>query len=105
MNIIKNFLLVIFSVAILAPSFVSLGHLLNHEQQEVCTDISSTHFHEKSLDCELCNFRISFGKIFTPTNYEFYIPEIPSKDFNNPYQFLSDYQKLSFELRGPPAYI
>ncbi len=103
MNIIKNFLLVIFSVAILAPSLVSLGHILNHEQQEVCTDLSSTHFHEKTFECELCDFRISFGKIFIPVKYDLYLPEIPSEHFSNPYQFLSDYQKLSFELRGPPA--
>lgn len=105
MNYFKNFLLVVFSVAILAPSFVGLGHILDHDEMEVCTELTSTHFHKKSLDCEVCNYRISFGKIFIPDNFEFYKPEIPSEHFNNPYQFISGYQKLSFELRGPPAYV
>ncbi len=81
---------------------VSMAHISAHQEEKVCTNLSDTHFHKKSLECELCDFRLTNLNIFTPVNFTAYTPKMAAVQFFDPYQFLSDFQKLSFELRGPP---
>lgn len=91
------------AVALLAPSVASFSHIYAHPEQIVCSDFSDSHYHTKRLDCELCKLHSTPFLSFEVFNFNFIeIPEINRK-FENPYYFLSDYQKLSFELRGPPA--
>ncbi|HSP40353.1 MAG TPA: hypothetical protein VLN46_02895 [Gillisia sp.] len=103
MEILKQYILVLCSIALLFPSFVSLAHISAHQDERACTELFDTHFHKKSLECELCDFRLTNLNTFTPVTFTVFVPQIAGLQFFDSYQFLSDYQKLSFELRGPPA--
>jgi hypothetical protein len=99
----KKYFLLFFSLVLLFPSAISLSHVFAHEEHEVCDNFSNYHFHEKSLDCDLCHLQSGSFLVYIPGNCNFYFPPTPNKLFFDHYQFLSDFKKLSFELRGPPV--
>lgn len=99
----KKYVLIFCSIILLFPTVVSLAHISAHQNEEPCTNLSDTHFHKESLECELCDFRLTNLNTFSPENYTTFVPKILRVQFFDSYQFLSDYQKLSCELRGPPA--
>lgn len=103
MEKLKRFSLVLCSIALLFPSVLSLMHISAHQEEVACTNVSDTHIHKKNLECELCDFRLTNLHTFTPVVLTFIEPSIPGSQPIYIYQILSDYQKLSFELRGPPA--
>ncbi|QED37097.1 hypothetical protein FK178_04950 [Antarcticibacterium arcticum] len=105
MEIVKEYTLIFFAVALLFPSAVSLSHMFAHQEHEACFDFTETHYHKKTLDCELCDLRSNQLLAFKVENYQFYIPYIPKLRSTDFYQFLSDFQKLPFALRGPPAFV
>jgi len=90
-------------VALLFPSAVSISHIYAHEKEVVCTDYFDTHLHKKNIECHLCDLRTTPIITFDLFNFNLYQPLSVDKKFYNHYQFLSDFQKLSFELRGPPS--
>jgi len=92
-------------VALLFPSAVSIIHINAHEKQEVCHNYFDTHFHKKNIDCELCKFLPAQIIAFDLFNFNLYQAIPANKKFFNHYQFLSDFQKLAYDLRGPPASI
>ncbi len=103
MEVLKRYILILCSIALLFPSIFSLAHISEHQDEQVCANFSDTHFHKKSLECELCDFRLTNLNTFTPVTFTAFIPQMAGVQFFDTYQFLSDYQKLSFELRGPPG--
>lgn len=90
-------------VALLFPSAVSISHIHAHEKQEVCNDFRETHFHKKNIDCELCDLHRTPLIAFELFNFNLYQALSVNKKFFDNYHFLSDFQKLSFEVRGPPS--
>ena len=90
-------------VALLFPSAVSFSHIYAHEKHETCHNYFDTHLHKKNIDCELCKFHPT--PVIALDLFHFNLNQaVPAyKKFFDLYQFLSDFQKLSFELRGPPA--
>ena len=105
MEQLKKYSLLFFSAALLFPSIVNLTHMFAHNDEEVCFNFKDAHFHKKSLDCELCDLRTQNVLAFESIDYQHFIPYIPTIKSTDFYQFLSDYQKLPFALRGPPAQI
>ena len=91
------------AVALLFPSAVSISHIYAHKNEVVCTDYFDTHLHKKNIECELCKFHPTPVIVLDLFNFNLYQAYSINKKNLNHYQFLSDYQKLSFELRGPPA--
>lgn len=90
------------SAGVLLPSAASLSHIFAHQEQLVCSDFSDSHYHTQRLDCELCNLHTTPFLTFEIFNFDLFQPLVVNRKFENPYFFLSDFQKLSFELRGPP---
>jgi|SRR5690606_17141673 len=103
MEILKKYIVVLSTILLLFPSFVSIVHINAHNDEIACFNLSDPHFHEKSFGCEICDFRLTNLTTFSPLSFTPFIPNIRLASFFDSYQFLSDYQKLSFELRGPPA--
>lgn len=102
MNLIQKNFLLFLTVTLLIPSAVSLSHIFAHEEDVFCENFIDTHFHKKNLDCELCDLRTVSPIVFVTENLNLYIPQKQTRYFFSHYQFLSDFQKLPFELRGPP---
>ncbi len=103
MSAIQKYGLLGLTLILLLPSFLSFNHVFAHDFNFACNDHSNTHLHQSSLDCELCDFHPSPLIAYHFFNYEL-VEVLPvNKKFFNSYEFLSDFQKLSFALRGPPA--
>lgn len=102
MEILKKYIIIFSTAALLFPSIVSLAHINEHHDEASCFNFSDTHFHKKSFDCELCDFRLTNFVTFYSVNFTPVTPDFPVANFYDSYQFLSDYQKLPFALRGPP---
>lgn len=89
---------------LLLPSILNYNHPFAHNFNFACDDHSSVHLHQDSIDCTLCDFHPSPIITFQFSNFELIeYSETNQKNFN-PYEFLSDFQKLSFCLRGPPIF-
>ncbi|MEM5566227.1 hypothetical protein WNY78_13990 [Psychroserpens sp. AS72] len=94
----------ILIVALALPTVVKFTHAFSHHNHDVCTDYSQTHLHNLDADCSFYNFKITNHYTFSIENYELYIPIKIKQITASQYQFLSDYQRLQFSLRGPPIY-
>lgn len=102
LNLLKNIFLVFTAVIILIPTAVNFAHIFSGHGHEICEHYAEEHFHVKNLECELHQFQKNSA--LSIKFFEF-TPEIPvpeKQKLPDYYQFLSDYIKLPFELRGPP---
>lgn len=87
------------------PSVISFSHIFLGHSHEVCVNYSEKHFHKKSLDCDLHKFHKNPALHINFSKYESLTIQKQETHSFNYYQFLSDFQKLSFELRGPPLVV
>ncbi|MFL1013202.1 hypothetical protein [Flavisericum labens] len=96
----------LFVVAILMlPASVKVIHIFEHHEHKVCNGDSSTHFHQVDLDCEFQKFQLNHNFNLPDQHIEiFSCQEISLKSVSQ-YFFISEYQRLPFSLRGPPALI
>lgn len=103
MEILRKYIIVFSTIALLFPSIVSLAHINTHHDEAACFNFSDTHIHKKSFDCKLCDFRVTNLTTFSPLSFTPFIKGVPGATFFDSYKFLSDCKNLPFELRGPPA--
>lgn len=88
--------------SILAPTTVKLYHAIYQHQEQLCIDDSSTHVHEIEFDCDFQKFKLSPQLYPNFVNiHEVELAVVRKNDMNH-YSFLNKYQKLHFDLRGPP---
>tara|TARA_R110000850_G_scaffold277086_1_gene422530 strand:+ start:274004 stop:274288 length:285 start_codon:yes stop_codon:yes gene_type:complete len=91
------------ALALLFPFSVNAIHIFSHDDHNHCTETGTVHFHEKEIDCELCDFHLTtilhFSKSnetnFYPPNYKTIFPPLEEP-------FLKA-TTLYFNLRGPPV--
>ncbi|WP_424493567.1 hypothetical protein [Salinimicrobium sp. GXAS 041] len=105
MKFITKYGLIFLISLLLFPAAVKLAHVFANHEHAYCNHYSESHFHKKTLDCELFKFQqaaFSLGAIFT---YKLYEPEYGNTKPVSAYFFLSDHQKLPFSLRGPPRIV
>jgi len=101
-SLFQRYSLIFLTLAILFPPVAKLFHMYAHDDHPVCSDHNDAHIHKNQLSCELCKFHFAPFSSFTPFTYELTDDFFVEKKFFNNYIFLSEYQKLSFALRGPP---
>lgn len=99
----RKYTFILFSIALLFPSFASLSHILAHEKHEVCSNYSEVHYHNDNFDCELCDLHAGSFEAFIPLNYSLFTPPTAFETSFEGYSFMAHLGKLSFELRGPPT--
>lgn len=87
---------------LLMPSALSFSHIFSGHGHELCFNYADEHFHASSIDCELHSFHKNPALATSFINFEPFAEKRVKKQFFDFYQFLSDYQRLPFELRGPP---
>ena len=100
-----NLVTIILVAALLTPSIVKFNHIFEDHKHEVCETPQTNHFHELDMDCEFYKFKLSAQFSFSPNPISFSQYLIPSKKIVTQYIFISDYQQLHFDLRGPPALV
>jgi len=101
-SLIQKYSLIFLTLAILFPPVVKLTHVFSHDNHPVCSEYNDFHIHKKQLDCQLCKLHFTPFITFSPFIYQLENHIFIDKKFFNNYLFLSEYQKLSFALRGPP---
>ena len=101
-SIIFKSLIITLVITLLVPSFVKLAHAFENHKHEICITPQKSHFHEYDIDCEFYKFKTN-PQIAITFDYK---ESLDVKKIATPiisqYQFISDYQRLSFSLRGPP---
>ena len=101
-SIVFKSLIFTLVMTLLVPSFVKLAHAFENHEHEICVKPQKTHFHEFDIECEFYKFKTS-PQIALVVDYN---QDLITIDLNNvidsQYQFISDFQRLSFSLRGPP---
>ncbi|WP_239004393.1 hypothetical protein [Lacinutrix sp. WUR7] len=101
-----KFVTILLIVTILIPSIVKLGHVFENHTHDFCTDnLSQTHLHTLDVDCEFYKFKINKPFVFKTVAVRFVPIENNHKLHTSQYQFISEYQRLSFALRGPPQLV
>lgn len=92
-------------IALLLPSFVKFVHVFENHKHLVCENPQKSHFHEFDIDCEFYKFKLN-PQVTAITN-DFFIANLQEnfKSITTQYHFISDYQRLSFLLRGPPSLV
>ena len=92
-------------LVLVLPISVKFFHIFENHLHEVCTSKDAKHIHQLEKDCEFYKFQLNNYYPLTHTEYQLVsLPETSIKPIGQ-YQFLSDYQKLHFALRGPPQLI
>ncbi|WP_418509968.1 hypothetical protein [Corallibacter sp.] len=106
-HIIFKSLAICLAMTILVPSAIKLLHTFEHHSHDVvqCLDNKSdAHLHEFHFDCDFYKFQLSNLFTISSPAYDFIKISYRKKITNTQYDFLSDYQRLHFSLRGPPHY-
>ncbi|WP_051935713.1 hypothetical protein [Salegentibacter sp. Hel_I_6] len=102
MKIFKHIFTLLLGVLLLLPAVISFSHIFSGHGHELCVNYSDKHFHSTSLDCELHSYQQGPALAKDFINFEPLVEKQVKKQFFDFYQFLNDYHKLPFELRGPP---
>ncbi len=98
-------LIIVLVIALVVPSFVKLAHIFENHKHEVCEAPQKSHFHEFDVDCEFYKFKLNPQTTTIFNDFVALSLEENFKLISSQYQFISDYQRLSFSLRGPPSLV
>jgi hypothetical protein len=93
----------ILVIALLLPSLVKLHHAFQDHKHEVCINNIVEHFHELDLECEFYKFKLNTQFSVSFPSVEFVDSINNFKEIISQYHFISTYQKLHLNLRGPPV--
>jgi hypothetical protein len=103
MKLWQKITLVLFTGLILFPSAVDLAHVFAGHQHYSCDHYAESHFHQKSVDCDIFHLQHNSFSIPAIQSWVLYTPEIDNTSVGKDYIYLSTFQKLHFSLRAPPA--
>lgn len=93
------------ALTLLLPTAVKFNHAFTHYRHFVCHDEQTTHLHKLDLDCKFYDFKLTQNYYVPLFNFEVFTPTHSYQKVTSPYVFLSNFKKLHFSLRGPPALI
>ncbi|TDN85864.1 hypothetical protein DET49_11626 [Salegentibacter sp. 24] len=102
MKILKHIFAILLGALLLLPVVISFSHIFSGHGHELCINYADEHFHQSNLDCDVYSYHQNPALTAAFPYFETLQEKQVKKQFFDFYQFLSDYQKLSFELRGPP---
>ena len=104
-HIIFKTLTIVLVISLITPTLVKFTHVFENHEHEVCISKEQTHLHTLDLDCEFYKFKVNNTFTFKIASLSL-LPIVNNhKVFSSQYQFISEYQRLSFALRGPPQLV
>lgn len=104
-HITLKLLAITLVLAVLLPAVIKFNHIFEDHKHEVCDQPQDTHFHNIDLDCEFYKFHLNTLYTSSVTAITFDITNENYTILSSQYQFVSDFQKLPFPLRGPPKLV
>lgn len=103
MQSLSKYSLIFLTVLLLFPSAVKSVHFFAGHEHVFCHNYSDSHFHQQQTDCGLFKFHQSSFPSFETFDFTVFEPEIKTTKPISSYRFLSEFENLSFGLRGPPT--
>lgn len=103
MKVWQKIFLILCTGLIIFPSAVDLAHVFSGHKHDFCNHYAESHFHQKTIDCELFDFQkqiFSFSGLYSKG---LVLSEVAILPPQKEYPYLSTYQKLHFSLRAPPV--
>ncbi|HET8753045.1 MAG TPA: hypothetical protein VFM59_01710 [Salinimicrobium sp.] len=100
---VSKFSLICLAFLLLFPSALSSAHYFTGHEHVFCNHYSDSHFHQESVDCQLFKFHRAAYTSTEISDFVIFNPKVERQKSTSFYCFLSEYEKLSFALRGPPA--
>ena len=103
LKIFKKYSIICLSIVVFLPTIVQLVHTFEKHEHGICISKDDQHFHQKDSDCALCHLQAETHAILNDRSF----PVFNAKEqilLRTRYNFLSNYQQLSFSLRGPPVF-
>lgn len=82
---------------------MKLSHALSEHQGLDCQTIGKVHIHKVELDCDFQKFKLSPQFYPTLSTVSQIVTITIKKKNTDLYSFLSKFQILHFDLRGPPT--
>lgn len=101
---LKKYSIICLSIVIFLPAIVQLVHTFEKHEHGICMSKDDQHFHQKDVDCVLCHLQGETYAILNDRDFPVFNSEVQIL-LSTQYNFLSNYQQLSFSLRGPPVFI
>lgn len=104
-HIIFKTLAIVLVISLITPTLVKFAHVFEDHKHEVCISKQQAHLHTLDIDCEFYKFKVNKSFTFNVVNYNLQSVVNNHKISSSQYQFISEYQRLSFALRGPPQLV
>ena len=93
----------ILIIAIAIPSLLKLDHAFENHTHDICSgELSSHHIHSLEFECDFYKFQQTNSFVFNIKTFDCFSIENNHKQIRSQYHLISEYQQLSFSLRGPP---
>lgn len=94
---------IILIAGIFTPYAIKIVHGIYEHKEFKCASHGELHIHEVEFDCDFQKYKLTTQ--FYPVFYEdIDSPKLEARKLDdNHYAFLSKYQQLHFNLRGPPS--
>jgi len=104
-HIIFKTITIILVISLITPTLIKFTHVFENHKHEVCLSKQQAHLHTLDLGCEFYKFKLNNSFTFNVVNFSLHSIVNNHKVFHSQYQFISEYQSLSFALRGPPQLV
>ncbi len=104
-HIIFKTLTIVLVISLITPTLVKFAHVFENHKHEVCLSKQQAHLHTLDLECEFYKFKVNNTFTFKVVNFNLLSIVNNHKVYSSQYQFISEYQRLSFALRGPPQLV
>lgn len=95
-------LVLVLLALILLPTIVPFIHLLEEHEENTCR-VKTAHFHEKELDCSICDFHLNKKYYSIEPTVAIEVLNFDELQISELYSFTYYHQQLSYSLRGPPS--
>jgi hypothetical protein len=94
--------IVLLVTVLITPSFVKFSQFFDTHIHLECKNSQQIHFHEFDINCDFYKFKLNTQFSFFSEDFQYLNKHEDYKIVALNYSFLSNYQPLSFLLRGPP---
>ena len=101
-QMVFKFATLLLVAALMMPTATKFLHVFNHHQHEICNGEYQTHLHKSDFECSFYKFKLSSPYTLPTFEFVFLPAEDNHQTYKKSYDFLSEFQRLHFSLRGPP---
>lgn len=100
---LKKYSIICLSIVVLLPVIGQLVHVFENHEHHVSNSKDMQQYHAEDADCSLCHLQVEPLILLDSEEYTVF-DDPDSVLYSISYNSFSNYQQLSFSLRGPPVF-